>query len=87
MNEKNIGSILSIVGSAIGITGTLVNSLLLFHNAAILIWAVSNPILLLWAHGSRKEWWNGGLSYEAIEIMYAVFTVSGIYAIWAGGML
>jgi hypothetical protein len=87
MNEKNIGSILSIVGSAIGIIGTLVNSIWLNHNLAILVWMISNPILLVWAIGGHKKWWDGGLSYLALVIMYVVFTVSGVYAVWAGGML
>ena len=87
MNEKNIGSILSIVGSAIGIVGTLVNSIWLNHNFAILVWMISNPILLIWAIGGHNKWWDGGLSYAALVIMYLVFTVSGVYAIWVGGIL
>ncbi len=87
MNKPQIGFILSIVGSAIGIIGTLVNSLWLHHNLAILVWMISNPILLLWAIGGHKKWWDGGLSYMALVIMYLVFTVSGIYAIIAGDII
>jgi hypothetical protein len=87
MNKTQIGSVLSIVGSAIGIIGTLVNSLWLHHNLAILVWMISNPILLLWAIGGHKKWWDGGLSYMALVIMYLVFTVSGIYAIIAGDIV
>jgi hypothetical protein len=87
MNTKNIGSILSIVGSAIGIIGTLINSLWLNHNLAILVWMISNPLLLVWAVGGHNKWWDGGLSYAALVIMYVVFTVSGVYAVWAGGLL
>ena len=84
---KNVGSILSIVGSAIGIIGTLINSLWLDHNLAILVWMISNPLLLVWAVGGHNKWWEGGLSYAALVIMYVVFTVSGVYAVWAGGLL
>ena len=87
MIDSKLGSILSIVGSAIGIIGTLINSIWLNHNLAILVWMISNPILLLWAFGGHKKWWNGGLSYMALVIMYIVFTVSGVYAVWAGGLL
>jgi hypothetical protein len=85
--RDNIGSILSIVGSAIGIIGTLVNSIWLNHNLAILVWMISNPILLVWAIGGHNKWWEGGLSYMALVIMYVVFTVSGVYAVWVGGIL
>jgi vacuolar-type H+-ATPase subunit I/STV1 len=85
--SKNIGSILTIIGSAIGSIGTIVNSLWLHHNLAILVWMISNPILLVWAIGGHKKWWEGGLSYAALIIMYLVFTLSGIYAIVVGGIL
>ena len=87
MNKTQIGSILSIVGSAICIIGTLVNTLWLNHNLAILVWMISNPILLIWAIGGHNKWWEGGLSYAALSIMYVTFILSGIYAVWAGGIL
>ena len=87
MNKTQIGSILSIVGSAIGIIGTLINSLWLNHNLAILVWMISNPLLLVWAVGGHNKWWDGGLSYMALIVMYVVFTVSGIYAVVVGGII
>lgn len=87
MNKTSIGSTISIVGSTISIIGTLVNSMWLNHNLAILIWMISNPLLLIWAIGGHNKWWEGGLSYVALSAMYITFTVSGIYAVWVGGML
>ena len=87
MNKTQIGSTISIVGSTIGTVGALVNSLWLNHNLAILVWMISNPILLVWAIGGHKKWWEGGLSYAALIIMYAAFTISGIYAVVVGGIL
>ena len=85
--SKNIGSTISIVGSTIGTIGALVNSLWLNHNLAILIWMISNPILLIWAIGGHKKWWDGGLSYAALIVMYVAYTISGIYAVIVGGIL
>jgi hypothetical protein len=49
---------------------------------------ISNPMLVIWAYGGDKGWWNGsGLSYRALFIMYLVYTLSGIYAVIVGGML
>jgi hypothetical protein len=48
---------------------------------------VSNPLLLVWAVGGHNKWWEGGLSYAALIIMYITFTVSGVYAVWVGGIL
>lgn len=87
MNKTQIGSTISIVGSTIGTVGAIVNSLWLNHNLAILVWVISNPILLIWAIGGHNKWWEGGLSYAALIIMYVAFTVSGIYAVIVGDIL
>jgi len=81
---NKIGRPLIIIGSIIGTTGAIVNTLLLDHNLAILIWGVSNPALMIWALGAWKGKWNDGLSYRALAIMYGVFTVTGFWAIWQG---
>lgn len=86
-DRQNAGSALSVVGSAIGTIGSIINTVWFAHNAAILIWMVSNPILLIWAIGGQKKWWNGGLSYSALIVMYITFTLSGVYAVYIWGIL
>lgn len=87
-NRQNAGSYLSIISAIIGIIGSLINTIFFNHNAAILIWMVSNPMLVIWAYGGDRGWWNGsGLSYRALFIMYLVYTMSGVYAVVVGGML
>lgn len=78
------GWLLIILGSGLGIIGGVVNALT-YHNLAIDIWMVSNLLLLCWAIGFIKGWWNKKISVEAIAIMYAVFTICNIYAIVVRG--
>lgn len=79
---KNIGLALAVIGSAISITGALVNNLLLDHILAMQIWRFSNFILLAWAFGTYKQWFNGGLSAAALCCMYAIFTITNEIGLW-----
>jgi hypothetical protein len=81
---NKLGRPLIIIGSIIGTTGAIVNTLWLNHNLAILIWGLSNPLLAIWSIGAWKGKWNDGLSYRALAIMYATFTGTGLWAIWQG---
>lgn len=73
---KTIGLAMAVIGSAISITGALINNLLLDHTLAMQIWRFSNFILLAWAFGMYKSWFNGGLSAAALCCMYAIFTIT-----------
>jgi hypothetical protein len=87
INEKTlslIGWLLILSGSGLGIIGGIINAIAL-HDLAIDIWMVSNLLLLMWAIGFIKGWWNKKISVEAIAIMYAVFTICNIYAIVVRG--
>lgn len=79
-----IGSSLAVTGSILSIAGTLVNNLWLKHRTAMKVWAVSNPILCVWAVGVLLGIWNGGLSIVALLIMYLVFTVTNFYGLFYG---
>lgn len=76
-----IGETLAIMGSIASITGALLNNLSLMHVEAMWLWMLSNPLLLAWSYGCYKKWWNGGISIEAIGIMYAIFTVTNFYGL------
>ena len=86
IKPDTIGVILAVVGSIISITGTIVNNIWLYHTLAMGIWMISNPILFGWAYGSYKKWWNGGLSFEAVGCMYAIFTITNFYGLLFGGL-
>jgi hypothetical protein len=73
---NHIGYLIAIVGAALSIIGTLVNNLWLDHTLAMWIWLFSNPILLMWAIGNRRGLWDGGLSIDALIVMYFVFTIT-----------
>jgi hypothetical protein len=70
----NGGSILNSAGAIVNCLGD--------HNSAYLLWMIGNPLLLLWAIGYVKSWWNGNLSMKALIEMYAIFIAGNIYAIW-----
>jgi len=75
---------LAVGGSVISVAGTLVNNLYLDHTTAMLFWMISNPILFVWAIGNIKNWWNDGISIEALAAMYSIFTVTNFYGLYIG---
>lgn len=77
-----IGTTLAVAGTVISIIGTLVNNVALSHVAAMWAWMLSNPLLLAWAYGTYKKWWNGSISIEALGVMYFVFTVTNFYGLF-----
>jgi len=80
-DTKNIGLDLAVLGSTISCVGVVANNILLDHLLAMQIWMFSNPILLVWAYGLHKHWWDDGLSGLAISVMYLIFTVSNLYGL------
>ena len=81
MKLENIGLDLAVFGSIISIIGVIFNNLLLQHETAMLIWVVSNVLLMTFFYGQYKRWWDGGLSSEVVCAMYAIMLVSGIWGL------
>jgi hypothetical protein len=77
-----IGSTLAVTGSTLSLVGALANNLFLAHALAMQLWMMSNPILAGWAIGQRKGVWNGGLSMDALIVMYLIFTVTNFYGLF-----
>jgi len=70
----NGGSILNSVGAIINCLGD--------HNGAYILWMIGNPLLLMWAVGYIRHWWNGTVSVNALAAMYAIFIIGNVYAMW-----
>ena len=83
---KNIGPVLAISGSLLSIIGALMNNLYLDHIGAMKVWIFSNLLLLAWAYGYDREYWDGGLSGKALVVMYLVFTISNFYGLFILGV-
>lgn len=81
MNVEYLGPVLAITGSILSIAGTLVNNLYLEHRWAMKVWAISNPLLSIWALGVIFGLWNGGLSMIALLAMYVIFTITNYYGL------
>lgn len=81
-----VGSVLAVTGSILSVTGALINNLWLDHTMAMWFWMFSNPILGVWAYGNIKDWWDGGVSVEALLGMYLVFTISNFWGLFLGGI-
>ena len=73
---SHIGTILIISGSVISVIGAFANNIWLDHIIAMEFWRFSNIILLLWAVGLYRKWWNGGLPVICLCGMYAFYMVT-----------
>lgn len=78
MDNNTIGSTLAIAASVVSVIGVVANNLVLDHTLAMQIWAISNPVFMLWAVGYWRKWWDGGLSGAALVANYIIFTVTNI---------
>jgi hypothetical protein len=87
LNNKSIGSILAISGAFLTIVGTVVNSFWMDHLAAMAIWMFSNPIMLAWAIGYERGYWDGGLTGKALIGLYAGLTVLNGIGLFYGKLL
>ena len=76
-----VGVSLVFVGTLLSIIGTLYNNIPLDHLTAMKFWMVSNPMLLVWALGKLKGYWDGGVTISMLAVMYAVFTVTNWYGL------
>lgn len=82
MDANTFGILLAAIGSIISIYGTIINNLVFNHVRAMIIWAFSNTILMLWAFGQAFGFWNGGVSSVFLCSMYSVFTATNFYAMY-----
>lgn len=82
-NRNTLGNILAISGSILSLFGALINNIFLSHTQAMMIWMVSNPILLVYFVGMDMKLWNGShhLSNRAIICLYLVFTITNFYGV------
>lgn len=80
--RNKIGLLLAIVGTFLSIAGVICNNIFLAHRLAMWIWLPSNLVLFLWAVGHGKRYWDGGISMDALVIMYAVFSITNWYGLW-----
>jgi hypothetical protein len=85
ITNNTIGSALAVSGAFLTIVGTIVNSFWLDHVTAMIIWCFSNPIMLAWAIGYFKGYWDGGLSAKALIGLYAGLTVFNTYGLFILG--
>jgi len=80
MNGSNLGTTLSCMGSFLNSIGAIINAIG-YHNEAFIIWFFGNPMLMVWAYGYWKGYWNGGLSALYIIVMHGIFMIFNVYAI------
>jgi hypothetical protein len=80
MNESNTGTTLSFYGSLLNSIGAIINALG-YHNEAFIVWFFGNPMLMIWAFGYWKGYWNGGMPAVYITLMYGIFMIFNFYAI------
>lgn len=78
LDRSNLGLDLAVLGAIISCLGVFANNILLDHILAMQIWMFSNPVLMLWAIGNWRRWWDGGLSGLALTGMYVIFTVTNL---------
>jgi Ca2+/Na+ antiporter len=82
---KDIGLDVAVLGSIVSCIGVIWNNIFLDHVAAMQIWALSNVLLMIWAYGMWKHWWEDGLSGLVLCLMYAFYTVTNVYGLVMSG--
>ena len=82
MRTENIGLDLAVVGSGTSIVGVFYNNVLGEFRTAMLIWCISNILLMVFFYGQYKKWWQDCLSSEVVCGMYAFMLVSGIWGLF-----
>jgi len=75
------GTILAATGASITTCGVIANNILLDHIIAMQVWVLSNLLLMIWAYGFARKWWDGGLSGAMLCLMYAFMLVSGLWGL------
>ena len=78
---KNIGLDLAVMGSCISIIGVLILNLSHDYRTAMLVWAFSNAIFVIYFQGREKGWWIDALADRVMKWMYVVMLVSGVWGL------
>ena len=73
---SSVGTALAITGTVASIYGAVVFNQWKDYTQAKMVWAISNPMLLVWALGYIAGYWDGSLSVAALACLYAVYTIS-----------
>ena len=81
MRTQDLGLDLAVLGSIISIIGVILNNIFLMHREAMMVWCVSNVLLMVYFYGHWKGWWDGSISSEVIFVMYVVMLVSGVWGL------
>jgi hypothetical protein len=49
----------------------------------MVVWLFSNPIMLAWAIGYDRKYWDGGLTGKALISLYLLLTIFNAYGLFA----
>jgi len=79
---EHIGTFLAIGGTILSIYGAVVFNQWRDYTRAKMVWAISNPMLLVWALGYLAGYWDGSLSVAALACLYAVYTISNWWGLY-----
>lgn len=61
--------------------GVYYNNCLLDHVTAMIVWAFSNAIFVVYFYGRLKGKWDGGLPDALLCVNYIVMLITGIYGL------
>jgi hypothetical protein len=81
LTDEHLGEALAISGAAISAAATVINNCLLLHTLAMQVWFLSNPIMLAYFVGLRLKKWNGGISLDAMIVLYAFYILTNAYGV------
>lgn len=76
IDRSNLGADLAVFGAVISCIGVIANNIQMDHILAMQVWRFSNIILLGWAYGLYRKWWDGGISGAALVGMYGFYVVT-----------
>ena len=80
-----IGSALAVIGSVISLYGACMNNLYHRHKTAMVVWAFSNILLLIWAVGYTLQWWDGAIAGMALVMLYGIYSITNFYGLYYAG--
>jgi hypothetical protein len=81
LTDEQIGEALAISGAFISAAGTVINNCFLLHTLAMQVWFFSNPVMLAYFIGLRFKKWNGGISLDALIVLYAFYILTNAYGL------
>jgi hypothetical protein len=77
-----VGTILAISGSILSLYGAWLFNIKRDYTGSKVVWAISNPALLVWSAGYLLRLWDGSLSMLFVAGMYGYYTVTNWYGLW-----